>query len=151
MSSFASRDVATILLKGFRGTQPPTILMFDGAGDVLKDWVAKNAPLIHGGKAPTPQLLRDLQPGTVTFMDLDKGLELMAKQGHSFITSALAVGPLSKAMVQKIVACSVNHLIVEDLGADTPQAIIPKARLIVPLTSFVYESDRFLAESGAKK
>ena len=151
VSSFGSRDVAAILLKGFRGTQPPTVLMFDGAGEVLKDWVSKNAPKIYGSKTQIPQTLRDLEPGAVSFMDLDKGLELLAKQGHSFITSALVIGPLSKAMVQKIVGCSVNHLIVEDLGAETPQALIPKARLIVPLTSFVYESDRFLAESGSKK
>ncbi len=148
---FSSRDVAQVLLRGFQGKQPPTLVLFEGAGDVFKDWVAKNAPATTGGRTQAPKALSELQPGTVSFLELEKGMDLLRAEGRKFVISCLVVGPMSRAMVQQVTLMTVNHLVVEDRGSENPLQLLTKASLVVPLTSFVYESDRFLSESEVKK
>lgn len=145
VGNFGSRDVINVLMKGFQGTQPGTLILIDGAGDVFKDHVQKTAQLIPGARAAEPVHVKDIGPGAVVFMELEKGLALLKRESHQVKTSCLVVGPLNRSMVRQLASASFNDLIVEDRGVENPAELMVKARLIVPLTSFVYESDRYLA------
>ena len=151
VANFSSRDVVQVLMKGFTGAQPATVVLVEGAGDLFPEWVKKIATQMPGGKADEPKNLRDLRAGSISFMDMNKGAELLKKEGGAYTSSCLVVGPLSRTMVGQIAKLNVNHIIMEDRGPDNPRELMTKVRLVVPLTSFVYESDRFLAESGVRK
>jgi len=144
--NFSSRDVAMVLLKGFRGSQPGTLLLMDGAGDLFKEWVRQEGSKAPGGLATEPRSLKEVVPGAVAFMEMQKGLQMVRSEGASLVKSTLVVGPLNKAMVDGVGLLSSNQLILEDRGAENPQALLHKVHIIVPLTSFVYESDRFFAD-----
>lgn len=144
--SFSSRELALILLKGFRGTQPGTLLLIEGAGDLFQDFAKKCAAEISAARANEPKSINDLTPGSVHFMELEKGAQMLLQEGRALIVSCLVVAPMSRSMIQKVLTLSANHLIVEDQGSETPPILLSKAHLVVPVSSFVYESDRFLAE-----
>lgn len=146
--TFSSRDVASVLLKGFRGTQPGTIVLVEGAGELFREWANKSATQMPGGRLNEPKTLREATPGSVSFLEMEKGLAMIAREGHGLTTSALVVGPWSRALIQGVGTLSVNQLILEDRGGENPQSLLLRAHLVVPLTSFVYESDRFLAETS---
>ncbi len=151
IANFASRDVMAVLLKGFQGAQPGTLVLLEGAGDVLDAWVEREGPKNTGGKSYSPGSLKELAPGTVYFMDLHEGLDLLRNEGGGLTKSTLAVGPLNRPMIDGIRALSTNHLILEDRGAENPAILLTKVNMILPLTSFVYESNRYLADLETPK
>jgi chemotaxis protein methyltransferase CheR len=151
IANFSSRDVLAVLLRGFQGPQPATLVLLEGAGDVLEAWIQREGPKAAGGKSYSPGSLKELVPGTVYFVDFQRGLRLLRDEGAALIKSTMALGPLNRPMIDGIRMLATNHLILEDRGVKNPASLLTKANLILPLTSFVYESNRYLADTEAPK
>lgn len=149
--SFASRDVVSVLLRGFTGIQPGTLVLLDGGGDLLPEWIARESGKTAGGKGRPPGTLKEIVPGTVHYCEFHEGLRLLKEESGALVKSTMAIGPLSRAMVEGIKNLSIHHLILEDRGLENPRGLLTKVSMILPLTSFVYESNRYLAESDAQK
>ena len=158
---FAARDSLKDLLAAFKAPQPPTLVLVEGAGELHDEWAKKMAARCVGGTVQMPSgELNSLAINTVTFLDFDKGIDLLqgrAKDPTKPLISSLALGPMSPKMLKALPglpATCLRHLIVEDRGVETPDEIVAYAKLVVPVASFVYESDRYFAtasEKGEKK
>lgn len=146
--NFSSREVIETLVRTFKGKQPGMLILVEGAGDIFPEWVQKTATQLPGGRSFELKSLNDVKEGTLFFLELEKGLQILEKEGRSFITSCLAVAPFNRQMIDMLTKISVNHLVVEDRGQDNSAALVAKAHMVSPLTSFVYESNRFLSENS---
>jgi chemotaxis protein methyltransferase CheR len=146
VANFAGRESLEKLIKDFKAPQPPTLVLLEGAGELLEGWVAKNAAKIPGGSAQAPKNLKELKVNTTSFLSFKQGLDLLAREGRELTKSVLIVGPVSPSMSKLLVPIQADQILLEDRGAENSQSLISRATLLVPLTSFVYESDRFFAE-----
>jgi hypothetical protein len=145
-----------VMLKGFqtsfgrpKGTQPGTLVLIEGAGDLFTEWTNRTIAQVSGGLAGSPKSLSDISPGTVYFMEMEKGMALLRQEANEFLTSCNVIAPFTRSMIDSLLKASFDQLIVEDKGPENDRELMTKAHLMVPLTSFIYESDLFLAESEA--
>lgn len=151
VAGFGARESVLTFLKELRGSQPPVLVLFEGGGELFRDWVAKIAPRVSGSRKDEPKSGKDLAANSVWFMDAKQGFEFFRKEAQNATVSVLAIGPVSKQMTKSLVALKGAQLILEDRGAQIPSELATRANETVPLTSFLYESDRFFTSGGGGK
>jgi chemotaxis protein methyltransferase CheR len=130
------------------GQQPPTIIFFEGQGEILealaKDFSREIKFILHY----MPDDKMEIKPGEVYFIDMKKWFKPMAQKYSHFKTSVMCFGMVSKFCSENVLEWKNAQLLLEDLGEKENQkgALKDVATDIVPMTSFPYMSTNFLAK-----
>jgi hypothetical protein len=152
VASFGSRDELSSLLEKFRVPQPPTMILLEGAGELLHDWIGRQKGKLRGLRTEETTSAKDLPPNSFSFAEFDRGIEILTRDiraSSGIDVSLLVVGPLTPSTIKRLSTFNCNHMILEDRGDRNPPELVKKATELIPLTSFAYESDRYFSQVKA--
>jgi chemotaxis protein methyltransferase CheR len=149
VASFGAREELAKLLSQFRVPQPPTLVLLEGAGELLHEWGHRQKDKVRGLRVEDRLAVKTLGANSITVVEFYAGMEALGRELTNLNVSILALGPLTGSMVKKLATCQPAHLILEDRGERNPPELVRRAQELIPATSFVYESDRYFAEGSS--
>ncbi len=140
-SNYANHTLVSELLKGAGPDQPPCLVVFDNedgdTGAIAKTLGANCKPY-----ASTTAFDSWAQTTVMTRKEFRESV-LSKLTGHKLVT--MVVGEVSAKTIKTISEIPANHVIIEDATAvKQNSALIKVANEIVPSTSFIYNSGKFL-------
>lgn len=147
---FAARDEVRELIAKFRAPQPPTVVLFDGGGVLLGEWLKKEGPRF-GARTEAAKSEEAFVANSVHVGDIEELQALVKRSASGQTASIMVLGRVSDRVTALVKSLPKAHLIIEDRGHDTAASLKDKATQVVPVTSFVYESDRFFANAQDSK
>jgi hypothetical protein len=135
------------MLKGFKAPQPPTVVFFEGIGGVLE--VIKDEFSLHTVRVEylNERMVGDLESNRIYFAEASLVHDMLVAKSLSVKTSVMILGRPSKNTVNRSLKWKNSHIILEDLTelSNMNFNYSRYADQVVPLTSFIYESDKFLS------
>lgn len=146
--SASQRSKLKTILAEFKGDQPPSVLLLDGA----KDMMPQIAELLSKdlGKKVTWQEgpLPSLNPGGLHLLHLETQTQpVIDLSRKSLRVSVLVLGEISKKSGTKLLGFSGAQLVLEDLGKKTgSEGLTEVASDIIPWTSLAYLSTEYLCQ-----
>lgn len=133
------------MMSEFVGTQPPTVVLFEGHGEIVEAFT-KEAAKEFTKKVSYIESSNDLKENEIYFADFKKMYGTLLKDHGKKPCSMIVYGMVSKHMGQDILKWEEAHLLLEDLGKKemVKHPLQEVAFDIVPPTSFAYMSTNFL-------
>lgn len=144
VSTISDQKKVVHFFKEIRGTQPPTVMFFEGQDNLLlalKDDLSLKIPF---KVEVLDSLSAELEPGKVYLADFSKMFEEVKRKYSTRSTSIVVYGKCSKHAGDKIIHWSNAHLLIEDINYKCELSDV--ATDIVPATSFAYMSCEFLSK-----
>lgn len=127
--------------------QPPTVIFFEGQGELLEGMIKENA---KDFKWPTVYYIgteAKLEAGKIYFADFKKWFSILCKKNLEIPTSILIYGSMSAHAGNEVSKWKGAQILLEDLGSDGNKKHPLKgvSTDVVPVTSFSYMSCRYLS------
>jgi chemotaxis protein methyltransferase CheR len=133
---------------GSHGICPPTVVFFEGQSEILEALVKENSREYSQKLFVLADENMPLQPGEIYFADMKKYFKPMSKKYERYKTSIMCFGIVSKFCSESVIDWKNAQLLLEDLGVGENKKNLLKdvATDVVPMTSFAYMSNVFLAK-----
>lgn len=146
LASLADRSKLKHLMLELKNQQPPTLVLFEGAGALLGAFANSCSSDFRKNVTLVDRCAASLASNSIGFADFaacfDAALEMYSKRR----TSILVYSDLSKAAVAKLATWPKAHLLLEENGSeDRNPRLVGLAQEVVPHTSFAYISTHFLS------
>ncbi len=144
------REVLYSLLKQFKAPQPPTVVFFEGIGnlvDSIKNEFSKHTVRVEELE---DRMLSTLEVNRIYFADAGVMHDSLLSAQSPEQVSILMLGKSSQTTINRAMKWRKAHIIIEDLSMFSKMETqkLKFADEVVPLTSFSYESDKCLSEEG---
>ncbi|MEZ4873674.1 MAG: CheR family methyltransferase [Bdellovibrionales bacterium] len=142
------------VLKQFKAPQPPTIVLFEAAGNLISGICNEFSTHTVRAEELDEVFLSEPETNRIYFADAEKFYDKIYLKHKSKQTSILVLGRPSKAMRKKALEWKGAHIVAEDLSAHVENFNVFNlnfANQVVPITSFAYESDKFLSSEEGQR
>jgi len=144
LSSFSDKKKIAAFFNELQGSQPPTIMFFEGQGELVeaygKDLKSSIKHAVHYVDDPTIDFL----PGHIYLADFKEYYDSILKRFETRKSSILIFGKCSQHASNKVLEWGNAQLLVEDLGVECDMTDV--ATDVVPTTSFAYMSTEYLSK-----
>ncbi|MBC7429913.1 MAG: response regulator [Bacteriovorax sp.] len=128
-------------------SQPPTIVFFEGAGEILESIVREHQRDFKKAVVFFEGMDTKLEANKIYFADFKKYFPELQKKHGSCPTSILAYGNTSAHAAKMVKEWKGCELLIEDLGekANMKHSLKSSSNDVVPATSFPYMSCKYLS------
>jgi chemotaxis protein methyltransferase CheR len=129
-------------------TEPPTVILFEGCGEILEAIVKENKYKFKHKISHFEEDHQRLETDNIYLGDARKIMNMFKKDHSSKPTSILCYGIMSRWLSLEISSWKTSLIILEDYGygENIRHPLYTKANDIVPATSFYYLSNSFLGK-----
>ncbi len=144
LSSFSDKKKVTRFFNELQGSQPPTIMFFEGQGELVeafgKELKGQVKHQVHYVDDPS----MEFTPGHIYLADFKEHYDSILKRFETRKSTILVFGKCSPHASNKVLEWGNAQLLVEDLGVDCEMTDV--ATDVVPATSFAYMSTEYLSK-----
>jgi chemotaxis response regulator CheB len=146
-ASVADIPKAIHFFKECQTVQPPSIILFEGCGDIIEALVLENQNAFKQKLVYLADGSTIVEANTVYFADAKKIMSNLHNTYHLRPTSILCYGITSSWAATQITTWKADQVLIEDYGNEENQKnpLMKKAHDIVPATSYAYMSNRFFS------
>lgn len=144
LSTFSDKKNISRFFNELQGSQPPTIMFFEGQGELLQSY---GDDLKTGIKHQIHYLddsSVEFIPGHIYLADFKEHYDTILKRFETRKSSIIIFGKCSQHASTKVLEWGNAQLLVEDLGVDCEMTDV--ATDVVPTTSFAYMSSEYLSK-----
>jgi chemotaxis protein methyltransferase CheR len=151
--SFSDLAVIKKMLNDLDHSQPPTILFFEGMGEVLETMANEHQRDFKKNVVFFNDTQQVLEANTIYFADFKKCLQPLVSKNKDKPFSVMIFGELStfsnKVMKESLIVMKTKEVLIEDRNEkyNSQHPLKAMATDIVPATSFMYMSCRFLSKN----
>jgi len=147
MASISDVPALKAFVRELDHAQPPTVIFFEGHGEILEAFVKENA---SGFSKPalfmnSPEM--KIEPGKIYFADFKTCFAPFHKKYATYPCSILVYGSMSAHAAKMVSEWRNTEMLLEDLGekGNKSHPLKGSATDVVPATSFSYMSCRYLS------
>ncbi len=145
--SLSDLDAMKMFFKDLDNSQPPTLIFFEGQGEILEGIVKEHQRDFKKNIHFLDSIEMKLEANHIYFVDFKKYFSVATKKFSQWPHSILVYGNMSAHAAKQVSEWRGGEILLEDIGEKGNQKHPMKARAqdVVPATSFPYMSCRFLS------
>jgi chemotaxis protein methyltransferase CheR len=144
LSTFSDKNKIINFFNELEGSQPPTIMFFEGQGELIEAYGEDLKTEIKHQIHYLDDASIEMQPGHIYLADFKEHYDLILKRFETRKTSIIIFGKCSQHASNKVLEWGNAQLLVEDLGVECEMTDV--ATDVVPTTSFAYMSTEYLSK-----
>jgi chemotaxis protein methyltransferase CheR len=149
LGSLSDLKVIKSFFQEVDSSQPPTIVFFEGQGEMLESMVKEHQRDFKKNVIFLENLETKLEVNNIYFADFKKYFSAMVNKNINIPKSVLVYGAISSHAARAVKDLKEMELLIEDLGEyeNNKNPLKLFAKDTVPATSFPYMSNRYLSNS----
>lgn len=144
--SLSDMDAMKLFFKDLDNSQPPTLIFFEGQGEILEGIVKEYQKDFKKNIHHLDSVDQKLEVNHIYFVDFKKHFSGITKKYSSSPHSILVFGNISAHAAKQVSEWRGGEILLEDIGekGNLKNPLKSRAQDVVPATSFPYMSCRFL-------